>query len=151
MSFRQKIVAVTLVNFILIMAFYLFRLVQMNHNETFNESNIFGLWGIVIFLAVVVSVLAIIITQFGSTIIQAIRSGDENPEFDDLEDERDNIIDLKGTKATYTVSSFGSLLAMLTYVYGQPPLVMFSLLIFFGVLAQIVGDIRRLMLYRRGF
>jgi hypothetical protein len=40
---------------------------------------------------------------------------------------------------------------MLTFVFGQPPLVMFSLLIFFGVLAQIVADIWRLSLYRRGF
>jgi hypothetical protein len=40
---------------------------------------------------------------------------------------------------------------MLTFVLGQPPLVMFTLLIFFGVVAQILGDISRLVLYRRGF
>ncbi len=151
MSFKEKTVVVTLINFMLIMAFYLFRIYQMNQNDTFIETNVFRLWGIVIFLAVIVSVLAIIVTQFGPGIVQAIRSGDKNPEFDDLEDERDNIIDLKGIRITYTMSSLGSLIAMLTYVYEQPALVMFSLLIFFGLLAQIVGDIRRLILYRRGF
>jgi hypothetical protein len=40
---------------------------------------------------------------------------------------------------------------MLTFVLGQPPLVMFTLLIFFGVVAQIIGDGLRLYLYRRGF
>jgi hypothetical protein len=40
---------------------------------------------------------------------------------------------------------------MLTFALGQPPLVMFTLLIFFGVSAQIIGDILRLVLYRRGF
>jgi hypothetical protein len=40
---------------------------------------------------------------------------------------------------------------MLTFAFGQPPLVMFTLLIFFGVVAQIIGDISRLYLYRRGF
>jgi hypothetical protein len=40
---------------------------------------------------------------------------------------------------------------MLTFVLGQPPLVMFSLLIFFGLLAQIIGDTSRMILYRRGF
>jgi hypothetical protein len=40
---------------------------------------------------------------------------------------------------------------MLTFALGQPPLVMFTLLIFFGVVAQIIGDISRLYLYRRGF
>jgi hypothetical protein len=39
---------------------------------------------------------------------------------------------------------------MLTFVLGQPPLVMFALLIFFGILAQVIGDIFRLYLYRRG-
>lgn len=41
-------------------------------------------------------------------------------------------------------------MTMLTFVLGQPPLVMFALLIFFGVLAQVVGDIARLVLYQRG-
>jgi hypothetical protein len=40
---------------------------------------------------------------------------------------------------------------MLTFVFGQPPLVMFTLLIFFGLVAQIIGDISRLYLYRKGF
>jgi hypothetical protein len=40
---------------------------------------------------------------------------------------------------------------MLTFVLGQPPLVMFSLLIFFGLVAQVSGDVLRLYLYRRGF
>ena len=65
--------------------------------------------------------------------------------------ERDKLIDLKDTKTVYYVSGFGGFLAMLTFVLGQPGLVMFSLLIFFGVAAQIVGDISRLYLYRRGF
>jgi len=30
-------------------------------------------------------------------------------------------------------------------------LVMFTLLVFFGLLAQVIGDISRLYLYRRGF
>jgi hypothetical protein len=51
----------------------------------------------------------------------------------------------------YTFSSIGVALSMLTFVFDQPPLVMFSLLIFFGVLSQIVADITRLYLYRRGF
>ena len=74
-----------------------------------------------------------------------------DPKVEDFQDERDRLIDLRGTQVTYFVSSIGVLLSMLTFVFGQPPLVMFTLLIFFGVLAQIVGDISRLYLYRRGF
>jgi hypothetical protein len=151
MSFKQKNITVTLVNFSLILGFYLIRVFQLMQNGTFNEASIFRLWGVIIVLAVVVTVAATILTHIVSAVIEAVRTGEEPPEIKDLEDERDQLIDLKGTKITYTVSSLGTFLAMLTFVFGQPPLVMFALLVFFGVLAQIVGDAVRLRLYQRGF
>ena len=106
--------------------------------------------GIVIALAVVVTIFATILTHILSAIIHAIKTGEEKPDIEDIQDERDQLIDLRGTKVTYFVSSIGGFLSMLTFVLGQPPLVMFSLLIFFGVVAQIIGDTSRLYLYRRG-
>jgi hypothetical protein len=97
-----------------------------------------------------VSIGATVLTIIVSAVIDAIKTGKEEPEIDSLEDERDRLIDLRGTKVTYLISSIGSLIAMLTFVQGQPPLVMFTLLIFVGVLAQIIGDISRLVLYQRG-
>lgn len=150
MSFQEKNITVSLVNFSLILGVYLIRVFQMIQGGSFNSTNVFRLWGIVIGLAVVVTILATILTHIGSGIIQAIRTKEE-PELEDITDERDRLIDLRGTKATYFVSSIGVFLSMLTFALGQPPLVMFTLLIFFGVVAQIVGDISRLYLYRRGF
>jgi hypothetical protein len=151
MSFQQKNITVSLVNYSLILGFLLIRVFQMIQGGSFNSTNVFRLWGIVIALAVVVTIFATILTHIFSAIIQAIKTGEKNPKIEDFEDERDRLIDLKGTRVTYLVSSFGSLLSMLTFVLGQSPLVMFTLLIFFGVLAQIVGDASRLYLYRRGF
>jgi hypothetical protein len=151
MSFQEKNITVSLVNFSLILGFYLIRIFQMIQGGSFNSTNVFRLWGIVIVLAVVVTIFATILTHIVSAIIEAIRTGQEDPKIEDFEDERDKLIDLRGTKVTYFVSSIGVFLAMLTFVFGQPPLVMFTLLIFFGVVAQIIGDISRLYLYRRGF
>lgn len=151
MSFKQKNIAVTLVSFSLILGFYLIRVFQLLQNETFSATNVFRLWGIVIVLAIVFTVAAMILTHVLSAIMQVVKTGEENPKVEDFEDERDRFIDLKGTQITYTVSSLGGFLAMLSFVLGQPPLVMFALLIFFGVLAQIIGDITRLVLYQRGF
>ncbi len=92
-----------------------------------------------------------IFTHIVAAIVYAIKTGEEDPKIDDTEDERDKLIDLRGTRITYIVSSFGVFLSMLAFVLGQPPLVMFSLLIFFGIFAQVIGDISRLVLYRRGF
>ena len=150
MSFQEKNIAVSLVNFTLILGFYSIRVLQMIQSRSFDSTHVFRLWGIIIVLAVLVTIFATILTHIISAIIEAIKAGKENPAVEDIQDERDRLIDLRGTKVTYLVSSIGAFLSMLTFVLGQPPLVMFSLLIFFGVVAQIIGDILRLYLYRRG-
>lgn len=151
MSFKEKNITVSLVSFTLILGFFLIRVFQMIQNEGFNSTNVIRLWIIVIVLAIFFTIVATILTHIVSAIIQVIKTGEEDPEIEDLEDERDELIDLRGTRVTYLVSSIGVFLAMLTFALGQPPLVMFTLLIFVGVLAQIIGDISRLSLYRRGF
>ncbi len=151
MSFQQKNITVSLVNFSLILGFFLLRVFHMVLSGSFNSTNVFRLWGIVIVLAVVVTIFATILTHILSAIVQAIKTGEKDPKIEDFADERDQSIDLRGTKITYLISSIGAFLAMLTFVLGQPPLVMFTLLIFFGVLAQVTGDVSRLVLYRRGF
>ena len=151
MSFQEKNIAVSLTSFSLILGIYLISLFQMIHNGSLNSTSLFRLWGIVIALAIFFTIAATILTHIVSAIIEAIKSGGEDPDIDDMADERDKLIDLKGSKISYSVSSFGVFLAMLSFVFGQPPLVMFALLIFFGILSQIVGDVSRLLLYRRGF
>ncbi len=150
MSFQEKNITVSLVSFILILGFYLIRLLQMIQGGSFNSTQVFRLWGIVIVAAIIITITATILTHIVSAIIQAIQTKAE-PVVEDLADERDKLIDLKGTKVTYFVSSIGTFLSMITFALGQPPLVMFTLLIFIGVVAQIVGDIARLHFYRRGF
>jgi hypothetical protein len=150
MSFQERNIAVSLVNFVLILGFYVVRVFQLIQSESFNSTNVFRLWGLIIALAIVVTIILTILTHIGSGIIHAIKTREE-PDIEDIEDERDQVIDLRGTKVTYFVFSIGVFLSMLTFVFGQPPLVMFSSLIFFGLVAQTIGDISRLVLYRRGF
>jgi hypothetical protein len=151
MSFQEKNITVSLVNFSLILGYILLRVLQMFRTETFTAPTVCRLWAIIIALAVIVTIAATVLTHIVSAIIEAIRTGEKEPDIEDFADERDKLIDLRGTRVTYAVSSLGVFVAMLTFALGQPPLVMFTLLIFFGVLAQVVGDISRLILYRRGF
>jgi len=150
MSFQEKNITVSLSIFVAILGFYLIRVFQMVQNESFNSTNVFRLWGIIAVLAVIGTIVATIFTHIVGGIVHKVRTN-EDPHIEDIQDERDKIIDLKGTRVAYTLSSIGVALSMLTFVFGQPPLVMFSLLIFFGVLAQVVADIWRLTLYRGGF
>jgi len=150
MSFQERNISASLVIFSLILGFYLVRVFQMIQSESFNLTNMVRLWEIVIVLGIVATIIGTILTHIGSGIIQAIKTGEE-PVIEDIQDERDHLIDLRGTRVTYIVYSLGVFLSMLTFALGQSPLVMFSLLILTGLAAQVIGDISRLVRYRRGF
>ena len=150
MSFQEKNIIASLSTFTLILGVYLVRVIQMVQTDSFTATHVFRLWGIIAILAIAGTILVSILTHIAGGVLHKIRTN-EDPHIEDIQDERDQLIDLKGTRVAYTFSSLGVAASMLTFVFGQPPLVMFSALIFFGVLAQIVADIRRLTLYRRGF
>ncbi|QUY46258.1 hypothetical protein HRE53_31185 (plasmid) [Acaryochloris sp. 'Moss Beach'] len=149
-TFQQKNITVSLTTFSLILLFFLLRTAQLVQSNNFNESSVTQLWIMVAVLAVCATVLAMIVTHTISATANAVQSGEPNFEFDDLVDERDQRIDHKGTHITYRITSLGTFIAMLTFVLGQSPLIMFSLLILFGLIAQIVGDAMRLRLYQQG-
>jgi len=149
MTFQEKNVAASLAVFTMILGFYLVRVFQMIQSESFDLTNMVRLWVTVIILGIVVTIIGTILTHIGSGIVQAIKTREE-PIIEDIQDERDRLIDLRGTRVAYLVYSIGVLLSMLTFAFGRPPLEMFSLLILSGLAAQIVSDISRLVLYRRG-
>jgi hypothetical protein len=151
MSFQEKNITVTLVSFSLILVFYTIRVFEMATDGGLNSTDLFRLWGITIVFSIIVTIIGMILTHIVSAIVIAIQTGDDDPDIEDIKDERDEIIDFKGTKITYTITSIGSFFAMITFVLGQSPLVMFALLVFFSLVAQVVGDVTRLVIYRRGF
>lgn len=150
MSYQEKNVTVSLVSFSLILGFYLIRVWQMVRSGGLT-TEIFGVWAAVIILGIIVTIVLTILAHIGFTIFEVIKTGQDDPKIDDTEDERDKLIDLRGTKVAYLISSIGSFLAMLTFALGRSPLVMFALLVLSGLVAQVLGDIFRLVLYRRGF
>jgi hypothetical protein len=114
-----------------------------------DQATIFRLWATVIIAGIVVTIVGTILTYIGSNVAYAIRTGKENGE-PMVEDERDKVIELKGEYASYIVFSLGVFVAMLSFVFGQPSLMMFCLIVFFSLLAQVVGDISQLVRYRKG-
>ena len=149
MAYQEINITVSLVSHLLIVGYYLANLFQMYRAEGLNSAQVFGLWITVIVATVIVNITAGILANILLAIIHAIKTKtNENERF--IADERDKLIELKGTKNAYIVFSIGVFLAMLTFVFGQPPLVMFSLIVFSGIAAEISGDISRLYFYRRG-
>jgi hypothetical protein len=122
----------------------------MVQGGTFVAPNVFRLWGTVIVATIVMNIVGMIIMNIGFAIVHFASTNEEPQDQDYLEDERDKLINLKGTRVSYYVVTFAVLVAMLTFVLDRPPLVMFTLLIASGLVAQIAGDVYRLFRYGQG-
>lgn len=147
MSYQERNITVSLMSSILISGFYAVNVLRMNQTGGLNSTNVFSLWATVIVLSIIINIVGSILSQIVLTIIHTIRTKEEESF---IEDERDQLIGLKGTRNSYFVFSLGVLFAMLTLVLNRPPLVMFILLTFAGLTAEIIGDLSRLYFYRRG-
>ncbi len=151
MTFQEKSIVVSLGTGILVLAYFVIRSVFLYSGGIPESVLVFRLWGMTILLMIIFNIAGNILANILTAVMEAIRTGGEEVEIEDVTDERDELIKLRGTGIGYTVFSIGGGIAMLTLVLGQPALVMFSLLTFFGLVGEIVADSMRLYYYRRGF
>lgn len=149
MSYQEKSVTVSLVAYLMIVGYYLSNVFQMVQDGGLVAGQLFRLWAVVTVTGILVVIAGNILANIILSIVYAIRTGGQESERF-IEDERDKLIDLKGSKVAYITFSVGVLIAMLTFVFGQPPLVMFSIIIFFSIAAEIASNTAQIFLYRRG-
>jgi hypothetical protein len=149
MSYQEKNITVSLVSFLLIVGYYLVNVVQMLQQGGLVPNRLYSLWAVVIIAGILINIIGSILTNILLAILHAIRTGGKEEERF-IEDERDRLIGLKGVRVSYVTFSIGVLIAMLSFVFGQPALVMFGAIIFFSIVAEIAGDISQIFLYHRG-
>jgi hypothetical protein len=149
MSSREKHIVVTLACFTILLGYYLVNWIRMYQTIGLDQATIFRLWVTVIIAGIVVTIVGTILTYIGSNVAYAIKTGKGDGE-PMVEDERDKLIELKGEYASYIVFSLGVFISMLSFVFGQPALMMFSLIVFSSLLAQVAGDLSQLIRYRKG-
>ena len=149
MSSRRISIYVSLVSTLLILGYYLLNLIPMIRQGDLNSEAVFRLAAVVIIATIVLNIAGNILTMIVIQIIHAIQTRSDK-ELRMIQDERDTLIGLKGARVAYFAFSVGVLVAMLTFVFGQPALLMFSLIVFFSLLAEICGDLAQLHFYSRG-
>lgn len=91
-----------------------------------------------------------ILGTIGFTIADSIQNKDCKPGHM-VEDERDKIIELKGMQVSYAVFGAGLILSLIALTIGWPAPTVIIMIIGSLVLAEIVGNIKKLFHYRRGF
>lgn len=149
MSYQEKNVTVALVSHLLILVYYVFNLLPIIQSGEWVANKLYVLWLVVIGASILVTIIGSILTNIILTIVEAIRSQKyDEPRF--ITDERDHLIELKGIRIEYITYSIGVLTSIFAFIFGQPPLMMISMIFAFGILAEIAGDIAKITLYRRG-
>ena len=150
MSMNQRNTIVSLACFLLTLLYMGIRVIDMVQTETFALANVISLWITVTAAVIIITIVGTIAANivYGIFYTIANQKEPEKPEY--TTDERDNLIDLKGTKVAYLVNSLGVLAAMATFALNQPPLVMFTGIIAAALVSNIAGDVYRLTRYGRG-
>lgn len=149
MSNRKTEITVSLVSTLAVLAYYLVNIFQMLQGGGLNSAEVFRLWAVVIIATIILNIAGNIITNIVINIVHAIKT-QKDEEVRMLEDERDKLIGLKGDRVSYLAFSIGVFLSMLTFALGQPPLVMFSLIVLSSLIAEIFGDVSQFLFYNRG-
>lgn len=147
MSFQEKKNIVSLVTTLLIFSVYSMYVFQKYQEGSFHTTNEFSFWGAFILVLIPVSIVAKIIIHIIFSIINTIATNEKEPL---ITDELDQLIALKSTRNSHYVFIIGFLLSMIPLAMGQPPYLMFIILISSGLLSEVVGIVTQLYLYRKG-
>lgn len=148
MSYQERNNIVSLFSMLIIAIFYTVRLFDMTEAQRSDAAQLLNLWVLFLVVTIISQIISHILTHILFTIISVVRTNEEEPLF---ADERDKLIELKGVRNSYYAFSIIVLIAMISVAMNKPPVVLFVILMYAGVMAQIVGDVSRIYLYRRGF
>ncbi|MDX2140687.1 MAG: hypothetical protein SF123_21570 [Chloroflexota bacterium] len=146
MSYQERRALVSLISSIAIPAVYTAIMLQRYPDAEPYAPEIFHYWGSFFLLLVAVSIIARIIIAIVFSILSTIATREGEPK---IMDERDRLIELQANRNTSYIFGVGVMLAMGVLVIGQPPAVMFLLLVGAGVVSDIAGEVSQFFIYRR--
>jgi Predicted membrane protein (DUF2178) len=146
-SYQERRAIVNLISTILITALYSAYMVQRYPAGSAYSPEVFRFWGAYFLILIPVTIVAKIAIYIVFSIINTVTMNEAEPS---ITDERDQLIELKATRNSLYVFTFGVLLAMGALVIELPPATMFIVLIGSGVMSEMVGDISQFNFYRSG-
>lgn len=155
LSYREKSLIVATIISIVVYAIYGVVLFQRYQAGGYEAADAFQFWGKAVLVLMGVLIAFQIIGQILLAIAANVAAAATGQEFDEdevsFDDERDKLIDLKATRNTFIVWGVGFMGAMVGLAFGMSPTTMFIIFIVFMMLADILGNVSKLVYYRRGF
>lgn len=139
LSYKEKSIWASLISTIIVFGYYFFFAIKVFNNPEIENMMLVGLFiGAVVFIMII---------QIFSQIVIAIAN---RKEAEKGEDERDNLIELKTTRVSYFILVLGVWITAFSILVISSPIILVNLIMFFFILAEIVGYSLQLIYYRRG-
>jgi len=147
MSYHEKRAIVNMLTSVLITASYSIYLYvrYLAGGGEFANDPVF--WAKAFLVFIPISIVANIIITILFTIHYRLTTHEEEPS---ITDERDKLIELKGSRIALYIFSIGVVLAMITLAVGMPISVMFITITYSGLLSSVVDELTQFVLYRQG-
>ena len=149
MSYQEQRVAVSLITALIVFTAYALYMFGLFQDGRFEGPDANSLVGKSTFVLIGASIVVTIVVQILFAIIHAIVTRERD---DYIVDERDRLIELRSMKVGFIAFSIGFVAAMgLLALDMLAAYAIFLLIIASMFLANVVGDVTKLFLYRRGF
>lgn len=105
-------------------------------------------WGKYFLLFIPIAIVSMIVCYIIFTIINKIIT---NEDLEDVQDERDKLIELKSIRISHWIFTFGFMAAMGTQALGMETWIMMITFIVSGMVSSLVSELAKFIMYRRGF
>lgn len=148
MSIKEKRIIATTISNLLIFAVYFVIILRMYQDGRFDGEDAARLVGQSVLILIGAQIVANIVVSIVVAIIHAIATREEEP---DITDERDKLIELRALRLSFILfaSSFAGAIASLAL--GASYFFAFQVMLVAGAVSDVIGNVFRLYLYRRGF
>lgn len=147
MTYQEKKNIVNIISALLISGIYALIVFQRHQAGRFDLTQDYHKWGIIFLVFIGVSIAARIVIYIIFHIVNAIATREEDIP---VTDERDKLVELKGTRNFHYTFSIGFALAFISLALGTTPVFLFIAFFACCLLGDIVSNISQIYYYRKG-
>lgn len=147
MGYQEKQNVVNIFSALSVTLIFAWMVFQRHQQGQFDLTEDFSKWGVLFLIFIGVSVAARIVIQIVFHIINAIATREEKTP---VEDERDKLVKLKGTRNSYYAFSSGFVLSVVGLALGMPVYWIFVAFVGFGMIAEVIDNASQIYYYRKG-
>lgn len=148
MSHTERTTIVSILASLLINGYVIVRLIGLYGDGSLDGPDAIMVWARMTVWAIGVGIVLTIVMMIASSILVAIATRDEDPDF--TVDERDKVFEIRGNSATMFCAAIGFVGSLIALAIGWAPLTVFVMIYFSFAIGSLAGDLVKIASYRAG-